>query len=149
MKKALVFLLTLALAVGMALPVCAASSPTATKEDLVPELVIADGETVEYEIISMEDIDKLPEEAQETVAEAKEKLTEAAPEGMAVKYFFYFSTEKTVAPTIKIADMDNFESMVIMQFIDGEWVELEYVINEDGTITIIDAVDAPMAIFVK
>lgn len=149
MKKALILLLTLALAVGMALPVCAASSPTATKEDLVPELVIADAETTEYEIISMEDIDKLSEEVQETVAEAKENLAEAAPADMAVKYFFYFSTEKAVTPTVKVADMDSFESMVIMQFIDGEWVELEYVINEDGTITIIDAVDAPLAICVK
>lgn len=40
-------------------------------------------------------------------------------------------------------------NIVVKQFIDGKWVELETVINDDGTITIMGVVDGPIAIFTK
>lgn len=40
-------------------------------------------------------------------------------------------------------------NIVVKQFVDGKWIELETVINDDGTITIIGVVDGPIAIFTK
>ena len=40
-------------------------------------------------------------------------------------------------------------NIVVKQFVDGKWVELETVINNDGTITIMGVVDGPIAIFTK
>lgn len=40
-------------------------------------------------------------------------------------------------------------NIVVKQFVDGKWVELETVINDDGTITIMGVVDGPIAIFTK
>ena len=40
-------------------------------------------------------------------------------------------------------------NIVVKQFVDGKWVELETVINDDGTVTIMGVVDGPIAIFTK
>ena len=40
-------------------------------------------------------------------------------------------------------------NIVVKQFVDGKWVELETVINDDGTITIMGVVDGPIAIFTE
>ena len=40
-------------------------------------------------------------------------------------------------------------NIVVKQFVDGKWVDLETVINNDGTITIMGVVDGPIAIFTK
>lgn len=39
--------------------------------------------------------------------------------------------------------------IVVKQFVDGKWIELETVINDDGTVTIMGVVDGPIAIFTK
>lgn len=162
MKKALVFALALVMVLGMAIPASAATgSPTGTAEDLKPTVVtvttteselIVSATTDSYQVISTEEVEKLPEEAQEVFAEAKESLTEAAPEGMAVRYFFYFAVtaEDEEEQTYSVVfDLDDYTEVVFMQFVDGEWVELEFVVNEDGTITVLGVVDGPIAIFVK
>ena len=46
--------------------------------------------------------------------------------------------------TVKV---DNAEKVVVKQFVDGKWVELKVIVNADGTITIEDVVDGPIAIF--
>ena len=40
-------------------------------------------------------------------------------------------------------------NIVVKQFVDGKWIELETLINDDGTITIMGVVDGPIAIFTK
>ena len=40
-------------------------------------------------------------------------------------------------------------NIVVKQVVDGKWIELETVINDDGTITIMGVVDGPIAIFTK
>lgn len=40
-------------------------------------------------------------------------------------------------------------NIVVKQFVNGKWIELETVINDDGTITIMGVVDGPIAIFTK
>ena len=48
--------------------------------------------------------------------------------------------------TIKV---EKTEGIVVMQFVDGKWVELKCTVNGDGTVTIEGVVKAPMAIFTK
>ena len=86
-------------------------------------------------------------------------LAEAKPADMKTKYLFYVTIVKTdeersfregydgaVNMTVKIKNVKN---VVVKQFVDGKWVELETVINDDGTITIMGVVDGPIAIFTK
>ena len=40
-------------------------------------------------------------------------------------------------------------NIVVKQFVDGKWIELETVINDDGTVTIMGVVDGGIAIFTK
>ena len=40
-------------------------------------------------------------------------------------------------------------NVVVKQFVDGKWIELETVINDDGTVTIMGVVDGPIAIFTE
>lgn len=144
MKKALVFVLTLVMVMAMAVPAFAAtSSPAATEEDLKPALVSTSAEVT---LVSAEEIEEMSEEVQATFAEAKEKLEDVVPEGMAVRYFFYFVTEEACDVEF---DFDGTTDVVIMQYVDGEWVELEYTVNADGTVTVLNMNDAPVVILFK
>lgn len=148
MKKALVFALMVAMVLGLAIPASAATgSPVGTTEDLKPLVVSTTADS--YQILSTEEVDQLPEEAQETFAQAKEDLTEAVPEGMAVRYFFYFVPSDTEQTHSVVLELDDYAELVFMQYIDGEWVELEFTVSEDGTITVLNVADGPMAIFVR
>ncbi len=148
MKKALVFALTVAMVLGLAIPASAATgSPTGTAEDLKPLVVTTTAD--DYQILSTEEVDQLPEEAKEVFAEAKETLAEAAPEDMAARYFFYFQPIGEKESYNVTFDLDDYTEVVFMQYIDGEWVELEFTVNADGTITVLGVVEGPMAIFVR
>lgn len=163
MKKAVGIVLALVLMMSLAIPAAATvgtpaaapvSSPSATPEDLKP--LVVETSSPNLEIMSAEEIKDLPEEKQQAYADAMDALKEdkdAVPEGMAVRYAFYCSVTEEGSTTNEALSMtielDDFKELVIKQFIDGKWVELEYVINEDGTITILNVVDGPMAIFVK
>ena len=145
MKKVLVFALALVMVLGMAIPASAATgSPTGTKEDLKPFLVSATSD--EYRIYTTEEVADLSEEAQKVFAEAKESLEDAVPEGMVIRYFFYFYTSE---PCDAVFRIEGYQELVFMQYVDGEWVTLEFTANEDGTVTVLNVVEGPMAIFVK
>ena len=77
---------------------------------------------------------------------------------MKTQYFFYVQIDKVEAdgtttkhngPVDMIVKIENITEVVVKQFIDGKWVELEAVINDDGTITIKGVVEGPIAIFTK
>lgn len=144
MKKALGLVLALVMVLGMAIPASAVGSPTATTEDLKPLLVSATSD--EHKAYTAEEVDELPEEAQKTFVESKEKLEEAIPEGMVARYFFYFASNDTCDAVFNV---EGHTVLVVMQYIDGKWVEMEFIINEDGTITVLNAVDGPMTFLVK
>ena len=48
-----------------------------------------------------------------------------------------------------VGNGETVPNVVVKQFVDGKWIELETVINDDGTITIMGVVDVPIAIFTK
>ena len=169
MKKAIVLVLALALTMGLAVPAFAEgtaspTAPTTSETTTAPlpevttsEVTAEDGTTVVVEPVEATDA-KLAEEEKAALATAQAALAEAAPAGMKAQYFFYVKvSEKDAAGAAKKFDgavtmtikLDNAEGVVVMQFVDGKWVELKATVNADGTVTIEGVVDAPMAIFTK
>ena len=166
MKKAIVLVLALVLTMGLAVPAAAAgiASPTApttseTTTAPLPEVAASEVTAEDSTVVVVEPVEatdaKLAEEEKASLVSAQTALAEAAPAGMKAQYFFFAKvTEKDtgkkydgkVAMTIKL---DNAEGVVVMQFVDGKWVELKATVNADGTVTIEGVVDAPMAIFTK
>ena len=63
-----------------------------------------------------------------------------------IRYFFYFYTSE---PCDAVFRIEGYQELVFMQYVDGEWVTLEFTANEDGTVTVLNVVEGPMAIFVK
>lgn len=157
MKRALALVLALALVMTLAVTGFAAgeadkavASPTATVEDLVPVIVEVEQKT-EFYAVPSEDVEKMSEAEQKTFADAKDALAEAVPEGMAVKYFFFLAKteDATSESTAVVFNIEDYTQVVFMQFINGKWVELETVLNPDGTITVLKMVEGPVAVFVK
>lgn len=173
MKKALILSLAVILTLALAVPAAAVGSPVApetsdTATAPLPEIVdteAKDGTKTDDDIIiivepiAAEDTGSLSQEAQKAFASAQEKLEEAAPANMKAQYFFCVTIVKTgsehsfkenyngfISMTVKIA---NVRSVVVKQFVDGKWVELEAIINADGTITIMGVVEGPIAIFTE
>lgn len=152
MRKACVFVLAVILVTGLAVPAMAAAvgSPTApvatpNKTAPLPEVVET---TADCTFLSIYDADALSEEAREDFIAAQETLEEATPEDMTVKYFFFHIEDPTHnGPCQDVFDIGKFSKVIVKQFIDGEWVELEVTVNPDGTITIQQLIDGPVAIF--
>ena len=168
MKKAIVLALALVLAMSLAVPVAAVGSPVAPTtsetttaplpEVIVEEVKTEDGATIVVEPVAADKVEEMPKEDQKTFVAAQEKLVEAAPAGMKTQFFFYVkvtkieadgTTAKSDAPVSMTVKVDNAAKVVVKQFVDGKWVERKVVVNADGTITIEDVVDGPIAIFTK
>lgn len=151
MRKVFVFALAIVMVMAMAVPAFAAVPSSAAKaEEMLPEVDTAKtGGT----LATVEDVEKLPEEAKETFAEAQNTLAEAAPKDMVTKFFFYFTpaaeTKNDVAPGTLIISVPDVEKVVIKQFVNGKWVELEYELDEDGNIVLKDLAEGPVAVFTK
>lgn len=165
MKRMLILVLLAALAVGMAVPAAAVGSPVAPTVDPaatspLPEVVL-DPELEGYmvvELFAVERAGELGEAAQTSFADSQSALEEATPEGMTAQYFFYITAyyvnvdgthSKVTEPFSVGFKIDNISEAVVKQFVNGEWIELETTISEDGIVMVKNAQDAPMAIFTK
>ena len=148
MKKLFAFVLAAAVLLSMALPAAALASPSASAEDLIPEL-----DEKQYKAIILhtpEDVvKKLSKAIQDLMTEAKAKLKDACPEGFAVKYFYYVEIIGYEEPVSVDFEPIECSEIIFKQYIDGVWVELEHTINEDGTLIVYGVVEALMAVFVK
>ena len=166
MKKAIVLALALVLAMSLAVPVAAVGSPVAPTtsetttaplpEVIVEEVKTEDGATIVVEPVAADKVEEMPKEDQKTFVAAQETLKEAAPAGMKTQFFFYAkvtkkaadgTTAKSDAPVSMTVKVDSAAKVVVKQFVDGKWVERKVVVNADGTITIENVVDGPIAIF--
>ena len=152
MKKILAFVLALVVVFSLtAVAFAETGSVTAekttedgTKATALPTVA----ENTEVKLVAIDEIEELPEEAQEAVKEAQETLEAAVPEGMEAQYFFYAESE--VFPyelTVTMENVKDAKDFAGKLFINGEWVELEYVLNDDGTITITIPENGPVALF--
>lgn len=151
MRKVFVFALAVVMVMAMAVPAFAAvASPAAKAEEMLPEI---DTGKTGGTLATVEDVEKLPEEAKKTFEAAQTDLAKAAPEGMATKFFFYFTpaAEKKgdAEPGTLVISVPDVEKVVIKQFVNGKWVELEYELDKDGNIILKDMAEGPVAIFTK
>lgn len=171
MKKLLALVLAATLTIGMVVSAAATSneefvsSPVA-ETTVLPEVVV-DGEdgNILIRLTATEDAKELTEDQQKAFAAAQETLEEAATdEEMACIAFFYLEafyvedngdlTRITDPINVKlkideVSELEEITEVLVMQYVNDEWVELEVDLNPDGTITIKGVVEGPAAIFAK
>lgn len=160
MKKAFTFVLAVVLVMAMAVPAFAVGSPVAPAYPM-PEVVAVEAETedgvkvtVIVDLVPVEEAPILSEEAQEIYAAAQETLEEECPDGMNVMYFCYVTilqegeAEKVISVTLTLR-IEDITEIIVKQFIDSKWVELESIINGDGTVTVKGVREGPLAIFTR
>lgn len=163
MKKVIALMLMLVMMMAFAAPAYAADvkSPTSTEEDLIP-IIIEIEHDEDFVAVTAEHIAEMPEEALKVFMEARKNLEAGVPEGMAVRYFFYLLAKEdavTTSTNVKfnrkalltadVSDADINANIVVKQFVNSEWVEVELEVSEDGNILAKDMVDGPVAIFIK
>lgn len=117
-----------------------------------PDILLPDVAETNSTLILMHSTEMVPhmsEEIQKLMAEAKEKLKDACPAGCAVKFFCYVEIIGADNSGSVVFEKMDFEEIHFAQYIDGEWVELPFEVNEDGTITMNNVKEGPKAIFIK
>lgn len=122
-------------------------SREAQAENLIPKITSESSHLVLLH--STEMVPHMSEEIQDLMAEAKAKLKDACPPGLAAKFFCYVEILGGAESATVIFEHMEFEEIHFEQYIDGEWVECDYVVNEDGTITVKGVVEGPKIIFIK
>ena len=140
MKKAIVWILSLVLIIGMAVPAYAAD--TAAQKQSKAFLVSSTAKDSKCAFLN--EADALTEDELASLTDAQKEELEAAEKGMDKRDLFYFSTSEPTTAVFRVPDIRN---LTVKQFIDGKWVTLKSTINADGTITVENAVSAPMMIF--
>lgn len=122
-------------------------SVSATEDKLLPG--ISKESSLLVLLHSAEMVPHLSEEIQNLMAEAKAKLKDACPDGYAVKFFCYVEIiGEADSATVEFEKID-FNEIHFEQYVDGVWVDLPFVVNEDGTITVENVVEGPKVIFIK
>ena len=153
MKKIMTVLLAIMLLVFVAVPAFAASptAPEATTSKTSSLPVVADmDQDASCILYSIYDADELTEEECTFFKEAQKTLKKEVPAGMRVKYFFYHQPlDAAVEACEHTLDIGNFAEVIVKQYLEGKWVELDVKVNENGTITISGIKTGPMAIIVK
>lgn len=104
------------------------------KAAALPTVVESDEDVV---LTPVDEVEDLPEDAQEEFKEAAATVEEAVPEGMVARYLVYSSGPATpYTITLKLDDITDVKDVVVRLFKDGKWIDLEVVKNADGTFTI-------------
>lgn len=122
-------------------------SISASMDFLLPDITKQSSMTVLLH--SAEMVPHLSEEIQEQMAAAKEKIQEACPEGFAAKFFCYVEIIGEGKSASVVFEKIEYNEIHFEQFVDGEWVELPFEVNEDGTITVDNVVEGPKVIFIR
>lgn len=123
------------------------ASVGATEDKLLPSITKYSSTMVLLH--STEMVPHLSEEIQHLMAEAKAKIKDACPDGFAAKFFCYVELIGDAETATVDFEKIDFNEIHFEQYVDGEWVELPYEINEDGTITVKDVKEGPKVIFIK
>lgn len=153
MKRILSFALALVVVLSMSAMafadtgsvVATPTTETGAKASALPTVA----EKTDATLTAADDVKDLPEEAQKAFKDAQKALDAAVPEGMEAQYFFY--AESKTLPydlTIKMANVKDAKDFAGKLFVDGKWVDLKYVLNDDGTITVTITDNGPVAFFV-
>ena len=147
MKKVLALVLSVVLVMSMAVPAAADSIISASVRNSLPVLTEESEKAVK--LYNLDEVQELPEEIQNLMAEAEEELKDVDSKGLALRYFFY--TEILSGENSVSLDFESilYNEILFMQYIDGMWVQLEHSDGDDGIITVPDVIDAPFAIFME
>lgn len=124
-------------------------SPTAPKTSATataPLPVLISATSDDYALYATTDDYKLTLEARQTFIDAQKSLPEVAPKDMAARYFFYMYTN---VPCTAVFEIKNIHEVIFTQYLEGKWTELKSTINTDGTVTVENVAEGPMAIFTK
>lgn len=155
MKKVLALVLAVVMLLSLALPAAALTSPGASSGDLIPGLGDGVDDYLRVILHTLEEVmKKMSKAIQDLMAEAKEKLPDACPEGFAVKYFFYveiINSKETEEDDIVSVDFDPIDHNEILfkKYVQGAWAELKHDVKDDGTIVVYGVEESPLAVFTK
>lgn len=115
----------------------------------------ADGNII-IELVPMEEADRLTEEQRAIFEESEKTLADITPADLdtCFRFFraFYVDGEEYTPVTSPITfklDIANIEALTVNQYLEGAWGDTSASINSNGTITVRDAVEGPIAIFTK
>jgi len=170
MRKAIQFVCVLLVVAMLAVPVSAASFTPSVEQKGAPVAAEKD-----VEVTALVDLEKAPaevkkvvEEAQKVIADAK-SLKEAVPtletvlkenkadvkvENLVVRDLFYVALDKELAEgeektvTFKAEGLKKADFLMVMVFVDGEWVILDedkVEITKDGEVKVTFDVVGPIA----
>lgn len=134
-------------------------SPTAKEENdhktaALPDGVChvdADGKQVASvpgnNLVALRDAETLTKDQQTALKNALEALPGAVSDDFSVRYFFF---SQAAEPYNMQVAMKNAQEAKALKFVDGAWSEMESKLDTAaGTLTVMDMVDAPMAILAK
>lgn len=168
MKKAIVLVLALVLTLSLAVPAAAtdAASPAApgnsqTTAAPLPVVVESEPKRAKGPIVTVTLLDAnspdLTKDESDAMAKAQQNQDEGA-KGMktalnfvyarVVKIYANGTTTREAVGSVTIK-AENPEDIVVRQFIGDKWVDLEVVVNTDGTVTINGIQNGPMLIGTK
>lgn len=98
-------------------------------------------------LVALRDAGMLTKDEQTALKNALEALPGAVSDDFSVRYFFF---SQTAEPYNMQAAMKNAQEAKALKFVDGAWSEMESKLDTAaGTLTVMDMVDAPMAILAK
>lgn len=146
MKKVLILVLTIVMVINMAIPAFALEGAHAEWERLLP---ILSGDSDLVILYNMKDVEDLTEETQAIMDEAAEKLDEARPDHLALKYFCWVETVGSEDACSIVLEWIEHDNMEIKQYVDGEWKLIEHTVDGKRKITVDGVVNAPLAIFIN
>ncbi len=115
------------------------------KAAALPTLVESDEGVV---LTPVDNVEDLPEDAQEEFKQAEATVKEAIPEGMVARYLVYAQSPngEPYKLTLKLDDVKDIKDFAARLFKDGKWIELEVIMNDDGTFTVVVPSDGTLAI---
>ncbi len=147
MKNSLVFVLLTALVVSLAISVSAAPGDPAEME-LYPVPFLLSCSCDELSIYSTEELDQLEAASQEIFREAEDRLPDAVPGEMSERDFFYVDMCEDCQESTADFRVENFDRLLVKQYVDHQWVSVEFTVNGDGTISVYGLVDGPVVFVV-
>lgn len=140
MKKLLVVVLTVILAVSLAVPAVATVIDTPSEQPFLVSTTSKDAKCT-----FLNEASELSEAELEELTAAEDAELEAGGKEMKTRDLFYFYTSEPADAVFYVPDNPH---LIAKQFIDGKWVKLDTEVNvEDVTITVKNAVDAPMILY--
>lgn len=109
------------------------------------DLILPILEDEDFQIIEPKNSNVLTPEQQNLFMAAGDVLNDVVPSDMIVQNFFYLSTAEQCTAAFNI-NIKDYKDILFLQYVNGNWVNLDYIILAGGQIMVDSLVDAPTAI---